>query len=135
MFCKKAVLKKFGKTHRKICLLESLFKKVSFTKFFSTVPFYEISTNEAALTFTGILDPPLNFFLYISITLFMYSCQSWHYYVFLSPNFNITEAAIQRCSYKKVFWKYTANLLESTHAEVWFQAILLKSHFSMGILL
>ena len=28
-----------------------------------------------------------------------------------------SEAAIQRCSYKKLFWKYAANLEESTHAE------------------
>ena len=31
------------------------------------------------------------------------------------------EAAIQRCSYKKVFWKYAANLRDNTHAKVWFQ--------------
>ena len=31
-----------------------------------------------------------------------------------------TEAAIQRCSLKKIFWKYVANLQENTHAEVWF---------------
>ena len=31
-----------------------------------------------------------------------------------------TEAAIQRCSLKKMFWKYVANLQENTHAEVWF---------------
>ena len=33
----------------------------------------------------------------------------------------LSEAAIKRCSYKKVFWKYAANLQENTHAEVWFQ--------------
>ena len=33
----------------------------------------------------------------------------------------LTEAATQRCSYKKVFWKYAANLEEKTHANVWFQ--------------
>ena len=32
-----------------------------------------------------------------------------------------TEAAIQRCSEEKVFWKYAANLQENTHAKVWFQ--------------
>ena len=32
-----------------------------------------------------------------------------------------SEAAIQRCSYKKLFWKYAANLQEKTHAKVWFQ--------------
>ena len=31
------------------------------------------------------------------------------------------EAAIQRCSYEKVFWKYAANLQENTHAEMRFQ--------------
>ena len=33
----------------------------------------------------------------------------------------ITEAATQRCSWEKVFWKYAANLHENTHAEVQFQ--------------
>ena len=36
--------------------------------------------------------------------------------------FKRTEAALQRCSYKKVFWKYLANLLENTHVEVWYQS-------------
>ena len=31
------------------------------------------------------------------------------------------EAATQRCSQEKVFWKYAANLQENTHAELWFQ--------------
>ena len=35
----------------------------------------------------------------------------------------------------KVFWKYAANLQENTHAEMCFQATLLKSHFGMGFLL
>ena len=35
-----------------------------------------------------------------------------------------SEAATQRCSQEKVFWKYAANLQENTHAEVWF-----PSHF------
>ena len=35
-------------------------------------------------------------------------------------NFDIAEAALQRCSWKKVFWKYTANLQGNTYAEVWF---------------
>ena len=50
-----------------------------------------------------------------------------------------TEATIQRCSYKKVFWKYAANLQKNTHAEVWLRwtcfASLLKSHICMGDLL
>ena len=28
------------------------------------------------------------------------------------------EAVLHRCSYKRVFWKYAANLQEKTHAEV-----------------
>ena len=32
-----------------------------------------------------------------------------------------SEAALQRCFYKKLFWKYAANLQENTHVEVWFQ--------------
>ena len=32
-----------------------------------------------------------------------------------------SEAALPRYSYKKVFWKYTVNLQENTHTEVWFQ--------------
>ena len=33
----------------------------------------------------------------------------------------LSKAAIQRCSYEKVFWKYAANLQDNTHAEIWFQ--------------
>ena len=29
-----------------------------------------------------------------------------------------SEAALQRCSYKKVFWKYAVKLQENTHADV-----------------
>ena len=32
-----------------------------------------------------------------------------------------SEAALQRCSYEKVFWKHAENLQENTLAEVWFQ--------------
>ena len=50
-----------------------------------------------------------------------------------------SEAALHRCSYKKVFRKYAANLQENNHAEVRFQysyfATLLKSHFSVGVFL
>ena len=47
------------------------------------------------------------------------------------------EAALYRCSYKKMFWEYAAHLQENTHAEVLFQwsskVTLLKSQLSMGI--
>ena len=46
------------------------------------------------------------------------------------------EAFLKRWSYKRLFWKYAADLKEITHTEVWFQyscfATLLKSHFRMG---
>ena len=35
-----------------------------------------------------------------------------------------TEAALQRCSEEKVFWKYAANLQEYTHVEKWLAAFL-----------
>ena len=44
-----------------------------------------------------------------------------------------SEAILQRGSYERVLWKYVANLQENTHIEVQFQ--LLKSHFSIGVLL
>ena len=47
-----------------------------------------------------------------------------------NPKCRITEADTYRCSYKKVFWKYAANLLESTHAEVWFQILPVRSSTS-----
>ena len=31
------------------------------------------------------------------------------------------DATLHSCSYKKVFWKYAANLQENIHAEMWFQ--------------
>ena len=33
----------------------------------------------------------------------------------------IVEAALQKCSYEKVFWKYAVNLQENIPAEVRFQ--------------
>ena len=43
--------------------------------------------------------------------------------VYLNIKFQLvfSEAAVQRCSQEKAFWKYVANLLENTHAEVWSQ--------------
>ena len=32
----------------------------------------------------------------------------------------LPEAALHRCSYEKLFWKYAANLQENNRAEVWF---------------
>ena len=34
---------------------------------------------------------------------------------------DIPQAASQRCSYRKVLWKYAANLQENTHADMQFQ--------------
>ena len=39
----------------------------------------------------------------------------------IKPLIAESEAALQMCSYKKVFWKYAANLQENTHAKVRFQ--------------
>ena len=43
--------------------------------------------------------------------------------------------AARRCSDKKVFRKYTANLQKNNHAKVWFHATSLKSRFDTGVLL
>ena len=41
--------------------------------------------------------------------------------LFFSKNVIETDAAIQRCYYKKVFWKYAANLQKNTYDKVRFQ--------------
>ena len=41
---------------------------------------------------------------------------------------SMSEAAVQRCSWEKVFRKYAANLQENTHAEKW-NSIKLQSNF------
>ena len=51
-----------------------------------------------------------------------------------------TEASLQRFSNENMFWKYAANLQKNTNAEKGFQKscfakLLLKSHFSMAVLL
>ena len=44
------------------------------------------------------------------------------YFIYLSIcKLDTAEVALHRCSYKKVFWKYAANLRENNHVEVWFQ--------------
>ena len=43
------------------------------------------------------------------------------------------EQSLQRCSFKKMFWKYSENLQENTHTKVWFQQ--LKSLFGIGVVL
>ena len=39
----------------------------------------------------------------------------------LKSNYSDAEAATQRYSWEKMFWKYAANLQENTHAKVRFQ--------------
>ena len=39
----------------------------------------------------------------------------------IRPTFYESEAAIQRCSWEKAFWKYAAILQENTHAKVQLQ--------------
>ena len=41
-----------------------------------------------------------------------YTLQNWF------QQFLISETAIRRCSWKKMFWKYAVNLQENAHAEV-----------------
>ena len=50
--------------------------------------------------------------------------------IFYYWDVDIPEAAIQKCSEKKVLWKYAANLQEKNRAEVW-----LISHFGMDVIL
>ena len=38
--------------------------------------------------------------------------------IFQDKKLKLTEAATQRCSQEKIFWKYAANLQENPHAEV-----------------
>ena len=45
-------------------------------------------------------------------------------YRFIAGFYILPEAAVQRSSYKKLFWKYAANLQEDTHAKV---------HSGMGV--
>ena len=67
------------------------------------------------------------------ITLFHLRLALLMLFLWFSLILHFLEAAIQRCSQEKVFWKYAANLLENTHAEVWFQwsckATLLKLYY------
>ena len=44
-----------------------------------------------------------------------------------------TEAALHGCYYKKVFWKYAANLQENTYAEVCFNKVALISRFQITL--
>ena len=50
-------------------------------------------------------------------------------FFFTAPCLVITEAAIQRCSVEKVFWKYAANLQENTHADFEINLIFLIKPF------
>ena len=49
-------------------------------------------------------------------------------YLFMFYVLDFPEAPLQRCSYKKVLWKYATNLQENTHAEVWLQISFLYEH-------
>ena len=42
----------------------------------------------------------------------------------------MTEAAIQRCSIEKMFWKYAANLQENTHPKCNFNKIALQLYWN-----
>ena len=57
------------------------------------------------------------------------------YLVFAAINISedLAEASLQKCSCKKMFWIYAANL-QNTHVELCF-ATSLKSHFNISVLL
>ena len=59
----------------------------------------------------------------VSTSLYMSALSFFIFYFLFSSNKILlcSEEALQRCPYKKVFWKYVANLLEKTNAEVQFQ--------------
>ena len=44
------------------------------------------------------------------------------------------EAALQWCSHERVFWKYTADIQENTHAEVWLAKQLYWNHTLLCVL-
>ena len=46
--------------------------------------------------------------------------------IHLVRTYKYSEAALHRCSYKKMFWKYAASLQDNTHAEVWFVIVYLQ---------
>ena len=52
---------------------------------------------------------------------FIHSNHVWKVQVYLWCLY-VSQAAIQRCSVEKVFWKHAASLQENTHAEVRFQS-------------
>ena len=56
----------------------------------------------------------ISFKIYIQISFLNFNLERW----FLIKK--IAEAALQRSSQEKVFWKYAAILQENTHAEVHF---------------
>ena len=43
---------------------------------------------------------------------------------------DITEAAVQRCSWEKVFWIYAENLQENTHSEVRFNKVAMQLYWN-----
>ena len=65
-------------------------------------------------------DVYLEYFQLIAMSWWFMKCKKKFTWI-CSCGLSTTEAALQSCSYKKVFLKYTPNLQENPHAEVWFQ--------------
>ena len=65
-------------------------------------------------------DVYLEYFQLIPMSWWFMKCKKKFTWI-CSCGLGTTEAALQSCSYKKVFLKYTPNLQENPHAEVWFQ--------------
>ena len=81
--------------------------------FISGKPFLEFKEEQTLLQIGANMEP--------KIPLFSVS-QNWKK-IFSNESFRslYIDAALQRCSYEKVLWKYPKNLQENTHAKVRFQ--------------
>ena len=83
--------------------------------------------------FYRVLHTFLPLFVYFNVIKYVNGLKKYLGLPKFWPNLWWSEAALQRFSWEKVFWKYAANL-QNTHAEVRFYCNLLKSHFSIGVL-
>ena len=150
VFCKKDVLRNFGKLTRKH-LCQSLFKikfqaysEISKNTFFTEHLRWLLLASYNNVPGTTIEPLSIPCFIFCKsplLSIFNKLFDVWHHMplILQSKDYVLNnlrhltcpEAALYRCYYKKVLWKYAANLRESTHGE----ATLLKSHFDMGVFL
>ena len=100
------------------CEYSEIFRNTFFTEYLRTTA--SVSTHFCGYRFNikkiARLCPSDNSnWTVMSISIFTYASEN----LFLV--YDISDAAHQRCSKEKLFWKYAANLQENTHAGVWFQ--------------